>query len=440
VYAPNCIFRETVTITKPLTLDGRSGASIRGSDVLAGWSATGPTWVSQTTVPAFDMRSSQGYCADGTNMCNWPEQVFLDGRPLTQVAAASAPASGQFTLDGARHVVLADNPAGHVIEVSTRTRWVDTQSDNVTIQNFTFWHAANAAETGAIGNQNRNSWILQDSRLYYAHGGIVSIGGATNSNTLTQVLRNTIGGSGYEGLNGYLNTNTLIQANTIYNNNLAHFDINWSGGGVKVAGFTNLTFDRNEVYNNAGPGLWCDIACKNVTYSNNRVHDNAGAQIFFEISTGAKIFGNSVWNGLGDWPGIYVSSSGSAEVFNNTLARLGRGIVVYDQNRSDKPSSGTTSDFVHDNKFITSHSQALSLIWTDDGANSVTTPAYNNRGSNNSYYYATAEDSHPRFQWGGSQQFSMLTSFAATDGGAGSWYMSSTDSTNALASAGIPFQ
>ena len=99
---------------------------------------------------------------------------------VTEVASSALPGSGQFVLDSARHVVLADNPTAHLMEVSTRPRWIDTQSDGVTIQNFTFLHAANAAQTGAIGNQNRNTWTLTNSQLYNAHGAIVSIGGASN--------------------------------------------------------------------------------------------------------------------------------------------------------------------------------------------------------------------------------------------------------------------
>ena len=175
------------------------------------------------------------------------------------------PGAGQFALDSARRVLLHDDPTGHVVEVSTRERWVDSQSDNVTIQGFSFWHASNAAETGAIGNQDRNGWTLQDSKLYYAHGGIVSIGGAKNPNSRRASCATRSAGSGYEGIDGFLNNNTLIQANRIFNNNLSGFDsVNWAGAGIKVVAFSNLVLDQNDVYNNNGPGLWCDIGCQGV--------------------------------------------------------------------------------------------------------------------------------------------------------------------------------
>src|SRR5262249_13582035 len=274
---PACIYHETVTINKPLILDGQGKAEIRGSDVWTSWRQGGNSFVSSQTVPAFST-DRQGVCADGSTRCNWAEQVYMDGTPLTQVSPGTVPSAGLFSLDSARHVVLSEDPNGHTIEVTTRERLVDTQSDNVTIQGMTFWHAGNPAESGAIGNQNRDGWTLQDSKLYSAHGGIVSLGGASNPNSQTRVLRNQIAGSGYEAINGLLNTNTLIQGNAIFNNNLKGFDsVNWAGAGVKVVGFVNLTMDGNESYNNNGPGLWCDINCQGVVISNNRVHDNQGA-------------------------------------------------------------------------------------------------------------------------------------------------------------------
>ena len=228
------------------------------------------------------------------------------------------------------------------MEVSTRDRWIDTQSDNVTIQGFKFWHAANAAETGSIGNQSRNGWTLQDSKLYYAHGGIVSLGGASNPNTQTRVLRNEISGSGYEAINGYLNTNTVIQGNTIYSNNLSGFDsINWAGAGVKVVAFSNLLIDDNTVYNNAGPGVWCDIGCQNVTISNNHIHDNQGAwDILFEISDGGRIFAMRCGTPPRARPPSTCRSSTNVEVHDNVLAWNKLGIAVNSQDRSESPGRG----------------------------------------------------------------------------------------------------
>jgi parallel beta-helix repeat protein len=433
---PACIYRETVTIRRPLTIDGHGQAQVRGSEVWTAWGASGGNFVSSSSVPGFSS-DHQGVCADGSGRCNWAEQVYIDGTPLTELSAGSGPGANQFALDKARHVVLHDDPSGHVVEVTTRERWVDTQSDNVTIQGMTFWHAANPAETGAIGNENRNAWTLQDSKLYSAHGGIISLGGASNPNTQTRVLRNEIAGSGYEGIAGFRNTNTLIQGNMIYNNNLSGFDsVNWAGAGVKLVAFSNLTLDANEVRNNAGPGLWCDIGCQGVVFSNNRVHDNAGAGILFEISAGAKIYNNAIWYCSPTAPAVNISSSANADVYSNVLAWNNLGIAVFSEERANRPNQGTVGITVHNNTILANGQSALSLEWYQRGNGNLFESGSGNSGSSNTFWFPGDEDGSGRFRW--QRYISSLNDFRQTPGGGGSRYVSAQERDQVLSGWGIP--
>src|SRR5437870_9757954 len=52
VQVPGCVFRESVKIEKPLTLQGQPGAEVRGSDVWLQWQRVGANWVSSDTVPS----------------------------------------------------------------------------------------------------------------------------------------------------------------------------------------------------------------------------------------------------------------------------------------------------------------------------------------------------------------------------------------------------
>jgi hypothetical protein len=441
LHLPACIYEEKITINKSMTLDGQGQAEIRGSDVWSAWTAGPATWTSVNTLPVFPS-DAQAMCVDPR--CSWPEQVFFDGTPLTQLAPGSTPAADQFTLNGARQVVLARNPAGHVVEVSTRTGWIDTEADNVTIQGLTMRHAANPAQTGAVGNQARNAWTLQNNRLYDANGATVVVGGASNAGTQTRVLNNQIAESGFEGIEGYMNVNTLVQGNEVYWNGTEGYDLDWAGGGIKLSALTNLTLDSNVVHDNMGPGLWCDLACSNVTMSSNRVYNNDGhrtsgpdgsPQIMFEISEGALIQGNAVWGAKGYWPGIYLASSGNAEVRWNVVAWSGRGFMAYLQTRCCIPSAGATNIYVHDNDFVMGPAGDYAMLWGDDGTNQIASPT--NRGANNAVWYPKSENGQPRFRWG-NQVFSSLTSFAATPGGAGSTYLSNRQVVAALKTYVIP--
>ena len=48
-----CVYREQVTINKPLTLKGGLGTEIRGSNVWTGWTKSGSYWVSKGSFPTF---------------------------------------------------------------------------------------------------------------------------------------------------------------------------------------------------------------------------------------------------------------------------------------------------------------------------------------------------------------------------------------------------
>jgi hypothetical protein len=438
---PACIFQQTVTLNKPMTLDGQGQAEIRGSDVWTAWSQSGSTWISANVLPPFS--NGSGVICDDPR-CNWPEQAFYDGTPLTQVAVGVTPTSGQFSLTGNRQVVLANNPSGHVVEVSTRTMWIDTESDNVTIQGLTMRHAANPAQTGAVGNQGRNGWTLQNNQLYDTHGATVVVGGASNPGTQTRVLNNKIAESGFQGILGNQNVNTLIQGNEIFWNNTEGFMLDWAGGGVKLAGVTNATLDSNSVHDNRGPGLWCDQACNNITFSSNRVYFNSGhrdtgpdgsPQIFFEISEGALIQGNAVWGATGFWPGIYISSSGNAEVRWNVVAWSSRGLMAYLQTRCCIPPQGETNVYLHDNDIIMGPGSDSAILWGDDGTNQITTAS--NHAWNNLVWYPTPENGQLRFRWG-NQQFASLSGFAATPGGFGSTYLTAQQATAALNTYVVP--
>lgn len=431
VNVPPCLYRETIRISKPLTLEGQGRAELRGSDVWTGWQPVGAAieWTSLQAIPSFDP-GNQGFCRDGSQRCNWQEQVFLDGIPLNHAGYGTVPGLGQFSIDTTRHVLLGTDPNGHLVEVTTRERWVDTQANGVTIQGFTFRHAANAAETGALGNQSRDTWALQDSKLYSAHGGIVSLGGGTDA----KVLRNVIDGSGYEGIAGYLQANALIQGNTISHNNLAGFDsTSWAGAGAKLVAFTGVTFDSNTVTANDGPGFWCDIGCQGVQVTNNTLTDNRGPGIFFEISDTARIFSNTVTGSAG--PAVYIASSGLVDVQRNVIHSTvagANGIEVVDQARTNKPVSSGTGITVHENTLIMDQDGALALAWWDDqGGKRVTATGSGNTAAANRVWYPTAESGRQRYLWAPTY-YSALSLFAQTPGGGGSSYLTLAEANGAL--------
>lgn len=446
VVLPACVARETLTIDKPLTVVGQVGAEIRGSDVWSAWRQQGGTWVSTSSLPAWPASSNHdGRCAESTTRCLLPEQVFVDGRALYPVGTGKQPGSGQFALDAARHVVLADDPTGHTVEVSTRRAWILTRSDGVSIQNMIMRHAANDPQRGGLSNDGHSNWSVQDSVLSDAHGAVVSIHDGSNLN----VLRNDVSRGGDLGIHGTAVNGALVQGNRIHDNAIDQFNPEWEAGGLKITASRHLSLDHNEVDGNAGVGLWCDIACADVTYSNNRVHDNRWQGILFEVSNGASIHDNTVWQNGRSRPfwgwgaGILISSSANAEVYNNAVAWNYAGISVIAQQRPDLVTP--VGNYVHDNTIVRqtvdgdaskAYWQNLSLAWLSDGVDALYDPASNNRGANNRYWYDQPESDRVRATW--DHQFAHIADLGTTPGDRGASYLSDDDKNSVLGSLAMP--
>jgi hypothetical protein len=139
-----------------------------------------------------------------------------------------------------------------------------------------------------------------------------------------------------------------IEESRIWANNIYGFDPIWQAGGAKIALSDGVVFRRNHVHDNNGPGLWCDIDCRNVVYEENLVENNRDIGIFHEISFNAVIRRNILRHNGSDERGwfwgadVLVAASQDVEVSGNTLiVAPGRcGIMLVDQGR--RSSDGRT--------------------------------------------------------------------------------------------------
>ncbi len=451
VTADPCVYREQITIKKPITLQGQPGSEIRGSDVWDEFTQNeSGLYVSANALPVF---SASGQCKPGTTDCLKPEQVFLDGKPLKQVANGTIPATGQFSLDSGRHVLLGDNPSERAVEVSVRRYWVRGGAAGVTIKGFTMKHAANDSQyRAALSNEQFANWSLEDSKLSDAHGALVSFRAASGLRIVNSELYRG-GQLGVHSSDGSL----TLSGNKIHDNNTEGFNPSWEAGGAKGSRMSNVLAESNQIYNNDGRGLWSDIESSNITYRDNTIHHNAWSGIFFEVSDMAKIYNNVLWEnawGKSDSsvgsvePAIHIRNSRNAEVYNNTVAWNRGGISVIRSDRSDNLGEDVYGNYVHDNQVFSKDypdsihyslpARTLTLAWVDTfPTKTLYNSAKNNRGYSNDYYFITSEDSTiPRFRW--QTATTSLNSFNATSGEESGRYLSQTEKDAIVLTKGIP--
>jgi parallel beta-helix repeat protein len=273
---------------------------------------------------------------------------------------------------------------------------------------------------------------------------VVSLGSGRDN----QLVGNDISRGGDLGVHGGGSGN-VVRGNHIHHNNTEGFDPVWEAGGLKMAIATDLTLEGNEVYDNAGPGLWCDISCKNTVMRANRAYDNEGAGLFYEISDGARITGNAAWRngtgrGLDRAAGIMVSNARDVLVDGNTVVGNGHGIWVFSIDRSH---SGSAADAAHWNKVSGVEVSGNTIVMEEDGTidgralnwyqpwsgGTLLDPASGNRASGNGYGLPRAEDpARPWFTWGDRSLWRMADLDAASGADSGE-YLSAAQVSAAVA-------
>ena len=451
--AGGCVYRETVDIDKPITLKAAPGGSeIRGSDVwdAAAWSRQDSTWMSRKTVPRLAI-DSNWKCEPEIKRCRWPEQVFVDGRQLTQVAVGTTPEAGQFRLNAGRRVILGESPIGKTVEVTVRDHWVVgiadvadvTDATDVTIDGFTMMHAA----SDGVLNSGNDDWTIENGDYSYAHTSDVLIKRATGA----LVSDNKIHHAGQKGVAGN-EVDLMLQGNEIYANNTENFNSSWNAGGVKISQPRTVTFAGNTVYDNRGNGLWLDVPTEDqvLVVRDNRVHHNDANGIRSEVTDDdVQIFDNVVWeNG---WArsgskaaGISLNASQNNHVYNNVVAWNANGIRVINSLRSEVHPEETEYDFVYNvevdhNEILMDGppDDAYALGWVKTVSNgNLYDPAANNRGHSNSYWYPTPEGSQKRYAW--DVEFDSLGAFNDTLGEENARYLSGAEKDGVVTANSIP--
>jgi hypothetical protein len=279
--------------------------------------------------------SRHGECLPSAPACDRPEALFLDDRPLSRVLSKNALTSGSFYVDYTQNrIFLADDPRGRKVELTVARFAFESAAADVSIGHVTVEKFASVAQKGAIHAREGARWTIENCEVRLNSGGGISVG------TGSRVRNCNIHHNGQIGIEGH-GTDILVENNRIWSNNIYGFDPAWQAGGVKIALSEGVTFRGNHVHDNYGPGLWCDIDCRNVVYERNVVKGNQYSGIFHEISFKAVIRNNVLQNnGWGDrgwfWGAdITVAASQDVEVTGNTVFVIagGCGIMLIDQGR-----------------------------------------------------------------------------------------------------------
>ncbi len=311
VHVPACVYRDSLVIKRPVTLQAAPGAQVRGSDVWRAFAAEGQLWRSDDNLqpPGTDMRcGAERPCTP---------QVFVDGEPLRLVA--SWPSPGQFMVGEAGEIWLSVNPEGHEVEVVTRPFWIDVAASEVSIRGFAFAHALHPQHPLRVPRGVRRIKI-EGNR--FAHGAGVGVRlsgqGIHFENNVLEHFED-VALVVDRGEDVVIAGNRITASGPLGASKLA----SWTHGGVAVVLGQGVQIERNEISGNRGHGLWL-INSQRVNVENNHIAGNRGSGVAVQSTWHSTARGNTLLhNGLFAFPAqpaLLVVESHHIDILANTLA------------------------------------------------------------------------------------------------------------------------
>jgi len=313
-------------------------------------------------------------------MSAYPEQVFINDRPLRQVLRRQDVVAGTFYVEdktpttlknpqnnrfgykiGAQDNItyyIGSNPASGTVEISDRSRAFSAVGKHFTMRGIN------------VSQYSPNQvWAFNDPRMGDISGPIaVSINGdnsvvengifaqntssalAVFQNSNTRIVNNRFVDNGGSGSGGNYAHNVVFENNHFANNNLDGYPTRGSEcdaycglAHIKITHSLNVVFrnnviddsaqspaiEPNNLRNNHLPGFWCDEGCINAQITNN-FFTNVPAGIFYEVSDSGIIASNIIEGG---GTGISLSGSSNTRVYNNTISRTFHPIRLREDDR-----------------------------------------------------------------------------------------------------------
>lgn len=330
---------------------GNGKAVLDGSMILAGWSRADGLWrAAGLPRPLYH----SGFCEDKGTACQYPEDLFVDGKLYRRVLKKQDLGPGRWYYEGgAAH--LRDDPRGKTVELSVTEQAFYGFAEGVTIRNLVVQKYASRGQTGAIDASKGRNWRVIDVVAQWNHGIGLRIGDGI------RVVGGRYVHNGQLGI-GTVGSDIVIDSVEAAYNNYAGYAIGWEAGGMKFLESRNVTVQRSCFHHNNGTGLWGDANNVKVLITKNKIFANQSIGLQYETSFEARIADNLIaYNNLNKdliwfWGADVLIQNSEDVTFerNRVEVALGVGVGMIFQKR-ERDSGGiylTRNNRVMDNIII----------------------------------------------------------------------------------------
>jgi parallel beta-helix repeat protein len=335
-----------------LTIQNYPGEAVwfDGSVPVTNWTQQGATWVATGWTAQFDSSASYtsgsnagGFVNPAYPMAAHPDQVFLDGASLAQVAAGTTPKAGQFAVDYAAHTItIGSDPTGHALRASDLDH-AFVVGGTVTLRGFGVRRYATPLPQigtvflgGSVGGNLLQNLDVEDNATQ-------GIGISVQNTTIDHV---TTAANGMSGMMANTSNGLVVENSLLTGNNTEHFNSQPSAAGIKIGRSANIVIRNNDVIDNiAETGIWTDITCTNFRIVNNTVAGNTPYGIETELSDTGIVANNTI---SGAKYGYTAFDTGNVQVYNNAFSNdtvwdIG---LSQDERRNTDPATQTIAPWL----------------------------------------------------------------------------------------------
>jgi hypothetical protein len=328
---------------KRLTIQSYPGEAVwfDGSEKISSWKKTGDDWVvggwnyDFDTSPTFikgapdNTHESTKFLDPAFPLAAHPDQVWVDGKALTEVGSRSAVKAGTFYVDrGSDQLFLGTDPSGRDVRASTLQLGIDVMSEGSVVR--------------GIGVQRYATSVWQKAPLLAQASNVTIENVVTRDNAASGIaaargtgitFRNvTLSGNGRSGGGATYTDRFTFEDSLVEDNNVQRFKGSPSSGGFKIGRSRDVTFTDNDFLANRTTGLWFDESVYDGTVTGNRISGN-GSGLALELSQKIVVADNILDNN--ETYGLHIQNTGDVQVWNNTIVENDRGPVniVQDERR-----------------------------------------------------------------------------------------------------------
>ncbi len=439
-------YHESLTIpaNKQLTLQSypKEAVWLDGSTSLGDWKSSGKTWVRDGWNTQFDSTpcftasacsTADAFVFVGSDypMAAHPDQVWVDGTSLQQVAQPGQVGPGTFAVDyGAQRLTIGTDPGGKDVRAGDLAEALSIRSSGSVVRGIGVRRYGTPLPKIAAVKADATNVTVEN--MVITNNATTGISFTKANDTARNITANNNGMLGI--LANYADGLKVLDSRAD-RNNVEHFRAAPVAGGIKITRSRGIQVADSHFGNNYATGVWFDESVYDIDLVSNDIVDNGNHGASLELSAKAVVADNLISGNAG--VGLKVNDTNQVQIWNNTFVGSNRTIWIVQDARiasnlsnaghdprqplPDPTMTWLTGDVTQANNIFSYPGDASPcVLCVDDATHKRSAETMKVTSNGNLYNRSSAASSRQLITWstgaGNPKVFSSVAAFRAATG------------------------